>query len=613
MTGKRAARRRQARAANAPAPVVQAPPRSAMTINDEARARARAPARQTDERAIFAPYKPAPGVVPAGAGMAMDSAYPGAAGYEMMSAIGGWQEGQQFLGYPVLSILAQRAEYRIIAETFALEMTRKWVEFYSDEEDKEERIAAVEDEVDRLNVKDTIREAIEHDGLFGRGQIFIDYGDPDQAELKTDIGDGRDEASRVKCVNRKIKGLKTIEAVWTYPASYNANDPIADDWYKPRAWFVMGREVHDSRLMTFVSREVPDILKPAYAFGGLSMTQMCKPYVDAWIETDRGVTDIVTAFTTFVLKTNMAAILSGGGGEDLTKRLDIFAGLRSNRKVMAIDKDMEDFTSVSAPLSGLDRLVGQKHEHLASVAKMPLVKLTGISPSGLNASSEGELQSWDDNILSAQEGLIRPHLAKLVNLIQLSKFGEIDDAIKFRFAPLREMTQQEQSDMASKVTAAVVAAYADGLIDKATAMEELKKSADKTGLFASIPQEDIDEERANPSPPPGEGALPDTPKPEGLPGLTHKAPGQAQGGATPDQWAQALGHKEAAGGPTLAQWQAALGSTGAKDADPESGWYRKPYPAEDDPDVEVFQPGGYLVPESATLDDWKAAFGADEA
>ena len=81
-----------------------------MTINDDARARARAPARQTDERAIFAPYKPAPGVVPAGAGMAMDSAYPGAAGYEMMSAIGGWEEGQQFLGYPVLSILAQRAD-----------------------------------------------------------------------------------------------------------------------------------------------------------------------------------------------------------------------------------------------------------------------------------------------------------------------------------------------------------------------------------------------------------------------------------------------------------------------------------------------------------------------
>jgi hypothetical protein len=42
----------------------------------------------------------------------------------------------------------------------------------------------------------------------------------------------------------------------------------------------MSREVHRSRLLTFIGRELPDILKPAYAFGGLSMSQMLKPYVD---------------------------------------------------------------------------------------------------------------------------------------------------------------------------------------------------------------------------------------------------------------------------------------------------------------------------------------------
>jgi phage-related protein (TIGR01555 family) len=551
---KRAARRRPSRVAAIPAasPAL----RAAMTISPEASARARAPMRALDAETIFAPYKPAPGVVPEGAGLAMDS-ISGYSNQTVYAGSGAWEEGQQFIGYPILSILAQRSEYRVIAETFAVEMTRKWVEFYSDAAGKEDTIAKIEDELERLNAQAVFREAIEHDGLFGRGQIFIDYGDRDQAELRTDIGNGQNETSREKCTNRRIRRLKTIEAVWTYPASYNASDPLADGWYKPTAWFVMGREIHASRLLTLIGREVPDILKPAYAFGGLSLTQMCKPYVDAWIETSRGVTDIVTSFSTFVLKTNMTAILSGGNGDSLSSRLDIFAGLRTNRKVMAIDKEMEEFINVSAPLGTLDRLVGQKQEAICSAAKLPLIKFTGISPSGLNASSEGELQSWDDNVLSAQEAMIRPTLTPLVDLVQLSLFGAVDKSIRFRFAPLREITPEEQSEMASKVTAAVVAAFADGLIDKATAMEELKKSSDKTGLFASIPQEDIDEERANPSPAPGEGALPDVPKPEGLPGLTHKAIGE---GATVDPWVAALGGKAKGedGGPTGEQWAAAL-------------------------------------------------------
>ena len=566
MTGKRAARRRLARAIQpiaAPTAPAQVPARPAMKVTDEARAWARSSSRPMDAKAIFEPYKPAPGVLPAGQTIAMDAVSSGYSQTYDMSLFGAWEEGQQFLGYPALSILAQRAEYRVIANTFAEEMTRKWIEIYSDDEGKEDAISAIEDELDRLDARDTFRNAVEHDGLFGRGQIYLDYGDrtgsPEgQNEVKTDLGDGRDETTRAKVVNRRLKALKTIEPVWTYPAGYNTTNPLADGWYEPTSWYVMGKEVHASRLLTIIGREVPDILKPAYAFGGLSLTQMCKPYVDSWIETDRGVTDIVTSFSVWVVKTNMAAVLNGGGGEDLAKRLDMLAGMRSNRKVFAIDKEMEDFANVAASLAGLDRLVGQKQEHLCLPAKMPLVKMTGISPSGLNASSEGELQSWDDNVLSAQEAVLRPALTKLLNLVQLGLTGEIDDAIKFRFAPLREISQDDQAELSSKITAAVVAAFDGGLIDKATAMEELKKSSNITGIFASIPQEAIDEERLNPTPAPGEGGEP--PAPEGKPGEAHT-------GATPDQWAAALGGNAEGedGGASAEQWAVALA---ADDGDP---------------------------------------------
>ena len=42
----------------------------------------------------------------------------------------------------------------------------------------------------------------------------------------------------------------------------------------------MANEVHASRLMTTIPFPVSDLLKPAYSFGGLSLIQMGKPYVD---------------------------------------------------------------------------------------------------------------------------------------------------------------------------------------------------------------------------------------------------------------------------------------------------------------------------------------------
>ena len=95
-------------------------------ITDEVLMRAGAsPARQT-----YNPFKmavPPPGVLPDGVeppSMAQDSAMGGALGWAGTFANQVFAEGLEFLGYPYLAELAQRAEYRVITETIATEMTR---------------------------------------------------------------------------------------------------------------------------------------------------------------------------------------------------------------------------------------------------------------------------------------------------------------------------------------------------------------------------------------------------------------------------------------------------------------------------------------------------------
>lgn len=466
----------------------------AMKINPTAAANAMAPGEPTAGKPFVIPSA-APGVIPDGAKLAMDEATSDAYVYAMGDA---YAEGLVFMGYPALSQLAQRSEYRRPAEILAQEMTRKWIKVTSTGtkkeeggEDKFEKIKAIEAELVRIGARAAFKLALEHDGFFGRAQIYIDVGDVDDDELKTPLSQSKD-----KIVHGALKGLNVIEPMWTYPGSYNSTNPLKADFFKPSTWYVMGKEVHGSRLMTIVSREVPDMLKPAYAFGGLSLSQMCKPYVDNWLQTRQGVSDIIQAFTVWVLKTNMSSILGGDPGDDVFARLDIFNRTRSNRGVMAVDKDTEEFANVSTSLAGLDHLQAQAQEHMSAAAGIPLVKLFGISPSGLNASSEGEITTFYDGIEAGQESVIRPELQRLFNIVQLSLFGDIDPEIGFEFEPLETMDPAQRSTI-RKTEADTAGVWIDkGVIDPIEARKVLATQEDSP--YASLDLSHVPDPPAQP-------------------------------------------------------------------------------------------------------------------
>jgi phage-related protein (TIGR01555 family) len=424
------------------------------------------------------PYQPPRGVVPKGwipkrktsAVLAMDDANGGLSNLSVSQAAlnGVYSQGWTFMGYAYLSELAQIPEYRALSEVIALEMTKKWITFQaigdeekSASEEKREKIKTIEDEVNKHHLQDKFRQLAEQDGFFGRSHLYIDTGDTeDRDELRMPIGNGQSKLSKAKVSPRHpVKAFRVVEPIWTYPKDYNSNDPLREDWYNPSTWFVMAKEVHATRLLRFVGREVPDLLKPAYAFGGLSLSQMAKPYVDNWLRTRQSVADIVHAFSVFVLSTDLSTSLAEDG-DQLFRRLELFNRLRDNKGVMALDKDTEDFKNVSASLAGLDALQAQTQEHMAAVGRTPITKLLGIQPTGLNASDENQLRNFEETIHAAQEAFIRPHLTTAIDFIQLSKFGEVDPDITFKFVPLRSLTEKEVADV-QKVKADTHQVYVD--------------------------------------------------------------------------------------------------------------------------------------------------------
>lgn len=430
-----------------------------LRISDAALAQSRRKGREEHPPTFGIAHHP-PGVVPKDAPtMAQDS---------QIAEVNGWagqiygaiDNGFTFLGYPELSALAQRPEYRRISEVLATEATRKWIKVQSKTDTgiekgkrvadpkKAERVQELTAELKRLDAQGAFRKLIELDGFFGRSHLLIDTGQSDSRdEMITPIGDGRSDVTLAKFKGRKgfLEALKPIEPVWCYPARYNATNPLLNDWYNPRTWFVQGVEVDRTRLICFVGREVPDLLKPSYAFGGLSLSQMAKPYVDNWLRTRQSIADLIWSFSVRVLKTDLSTLMMQDG-DQLFRRIAMFANIQTNQGVMALDKDKEDFDNIVTPLGSLDALQAQAQEHMCSVTGTPVVKLLGIQPAGLNASSAGELEVWYDWVEAFQEKFIGKRLHEVMGFVMLSLWGEIDDDITFAFEELRAQSKKEEAE-----------------------------------------------------------------------------------------------------------------------------------------------------------------------
>lgn len=408
---------------------------------------AKAKAAEAKGKRVF-PIQPPdlmPGVVPKGESPAIAMDYnPGL--YDFATSMAMPYDFQGFPGYPYLASLATRAEYRQFASTMASELFREWITISnknakagSDTQDNE-RIAELEAAIERFDLLGVFQRAATQDCLFGRGQISINIRGADES-LPLILS-----SSTIK--QRSLESFTTIEAMWTSPSAYNAIDPTAPDFYKPREWFVLGKRMHASRLLTVITRPLPDMLKPAYNFSGMSLSQLAEPYVNNWLRTRQAVSDLINNFSITILKTNMAQVLQGNcDGGDVFDRADLFTLTRSNRGLMLVDKEGEEIAQVNTPLSGLHELQAQAQEHQSSVTRIPTMILTGISPTGMNASSEGEIRAFYDWIGSQQQSYWYHALDTCIKVIMLDLWGEIDDSLRFEFNPLWQMSEKDESEI----------------------------------------------------------------------------------------------------------------------------------------------------------------------
>lgn len=414
-----------------------------------------------------------------------------------------WQAlaAPKFLGYALLSSIAQDPLIRAGIETIVDDMTRKFIDLTSQgEEDLSAKISELESDLQRFRVKSFFNRALSTTGYQGGCLVYIDMGELDDEEKRVPL---YLDSSTFK--QGSFKGFKIIEPINVYPGVYNSSDPTSDDYFNPETWYILGKEYHKSRFLYFAQNEVPLLLKPLYNFFGISLSQQVLEYVQNFTENRRSAQRLLNKFSLTIWKTDMSAFLSGGDCNSLTQRVKYFNAQRNNDGTALIDKELEDMVQINTPLSGVTDIVSMSLDLAPVILGISKDKYFGDLPKGLNASSEGTNRIYYDKIQSLNEKICYDNVEKVLKILQLNRYGEINNNISFQFSPLWEMDERERAEI-NKIHADTAAVYVDrGCLSQEEVRGSLAANPDsgysnidvddvpETDNFADVDLEDKDE------------------------------------------------------------------------------------------------------------------------
>ena len=149
----------------------------------------------------------------------------------------------------------------------------------------------------------------------------------------------------------------------------------------------------------------------------------------------------------------------------------------------------ESYDFRSFPLTGVRDIIETTNNLLSSVTNIPQTILFGRSPAGMNATGDGDLESWYNFVERIQKLMLKGNLKKLIDIIVCAGLnsGKFEDKpdINLKFNPLWSASEEEeakieQTKAATRQTNAQTAkTYFDmGVLDPSEIRKGLKEEGD---------------------------------------------------------------------------------------------------------------------------------------
>ncbi len=290
------------------------------------------------------------------------------------------------------------------------------------------------------------------------------------------------------------------------PGPALVTDPRDAEFGLPDAYQVANADgsvvnVHHSRVLRFIGRDVPEWEKQAEMLWGVSEIEHVFDELKKRDNTSWNIANLVFRANLLTKQTDQLDELLALGDVDVQR--DVYQAMQAqnwlmnNFGVYLMGKG-ETLDSKSYAFSGIAQIMEVFMYDIAGAAEMPFTKLFGRSPAGLNATGESDMQTYYDSIGQKQETYLSPALDKLLPVIALSEWGYVPEDFDYSYNQIGTLSNKDKAELADKGSEAIGKAFDRGLISARTALKELRQQSDITGYFTNVTDEDI--ERASDEP-----------------------------------------------------------------------------------------------------------------
>jgi len=382
-----------------------------------------------------------------------------------------------------------------------------------------------------LGIWEGLRSVTKWARLYGGalGYIMIDGQDPETPLRTSTIG------------KDQFKGLMVLDRWMVNPSFSDVVTDFGPDIGKPKfyrtvtdAQGIEQMHIHYSRVIRLEGIELPYYQRLAENGWGLSVMEPVYDRLVAFDSTTQGAAQLVyKAHLRTVRVKRLREVIAAGGPayQSLLKMFEMVRMMQTNEGLTVLDAD-DEFDAHQYTFAGLSDVLLMFSEQLSGASQIPLVRLFGQAPAGLNSTGESDWRNYYDGIRAKQRSQLGRPVKLLMNVSHRSFFGkDAPDDFDFKFRPLYVLNDQERGELAERVAAAVGAVADSGIIDQPTALRELKQSSERTGIFTNITDELI--AKAEEAPPEAEAAIGAPPGQTGEPDAP-AATGEAQNTADPE-------------------------------------------------------------------------------
>jgi phage-related protein (TIGR01555 family) len=372
---------------------------------------------------------------------------------------------------------------RKVIDVPALDMVREW----RDWEAENAAAALIEAEEERLGLQHKVLLAEIMRGL-GGGALIL--GLPGDAAMPANMGAvGKGGLAYIHVVNR-----------WQLALGDMVLDPLDPLFGGPTHFQITTdakmQRIHPSRVVCFKADPIPNLtgIDTLDAFWGESRVQRL-------MEAVQNSDTAQTAFATLISKARniivgipgLLDIASTAGGEaQLAKRMQTFALGESMYNVTLRDAGDgsngagETIDHRQVTWAGIPEVMDAFDQRVASVADIPMTRLAGRSPAGMNATGQHDADNWDKMVIARQKLLLRPCLRQFDDALIRSALGSRPPEITWTFASLNAPSEGDEATRFKTVMEAAQIVQNTGAVPDEAFSEAFQNTLVENGFMPGL-------------------------------------------------------------------------------------------------------------------------------